>query len=328
MATTTTTQIEAPEQAVELKPDIVLGAMYFGTTVPEDAAFAILDAFVEAGGVWIDTADCYAFWTDPRGIGGASEELIGKWLRNRPEAAGRVRISTKVGNQPTVPHRWPESAAGLSARAIRTCVEQSLHRLGRDHVDLLWAHTDDRSVPLEETVRAFSHVHRAGQALRLGCSNNVIWRLDRARRIATDEGVEPYTAIQLRRSYVEPRPSADLPDQGHLLTSPEALDYAASEELPLWYYTPLLNGAYVRDDKPFPEAYDHPGTTRRLAALRRVSQLTGATDNQVVLAWLLGRPAASSPIVGTSSVDQLREAMHARDVVLTEEQVTLLDEAA
>jgi aryl-alcohol dehydrogenase-like predicted oxidoreductase len=328
MATTTTIQEEAAGRTAELKPDIVLGAMNFGTTVPEDAAFAILDAFVEAGGVWIDTADCYAFWNDPRGIGGASEELIGRWLRSRPEAAERVRISTKVGNQPTVPHRWPESAAGLSAQAIRSGVEQSLHRLGRDHVDLLWAHTDDRSVPLEETVRAFDDVCRAGQARRLGCSNNVIWRLERARRIAAEEGLVPYTAIQLRRSYVEPRPSAALPDQGHLVASPEAFDYAASERLPMWYYTPLLNGAYVRDDKPFPEAYDHPGTTRRLTALRRVSKLTGATYNQVVLAWLMSRPAASSAIVGTSSVGQLREAMHARDVVLTEEHQTMLDEAA
>lgn len=140
--------------------------MNYGTTVDEQRAVALLERFVERGGTWIDTADCYSFWNDPSGVGGASERVLGRWLAAR--AAAPVRISTKVRYQPLVPHRWPESAEGLSAEAIRDGVAGSLERLGVDRVDLLWAHGEDRSVPLEETVAAFGELAAAGTVGRLG----------------------------------------------------------------------------------------------------------------------------------------------------------------
>jgi aryl-alcohol dehydrogenase-like predicted oxidoreductase len=306
---------------------IVLGAMNFGTTVADDTAFALLDAYVDAGGAWIDTANCYAFWNDPSGVGGQSEELIGRWLAARPGVRDRVRIATKVRQQPLVPHRWPESAEGLSAAAIADAVPASLRRLGVDHVDLLWAHAEDRTVPLEETVAAFGEVVAQGVARRLGASNHAARRVGRARGIARDQGVEGWSALQLRRSYVEPRPGAPLPDAGHRLMSPDDLDYAAAEDLEVWAYTPLLNGGYVRADRPFPQAYDHPGTARRLAALDAVADELGATRNQVVLAWLLGGRPAISPIVGVSGAAQLTEAMAAEEIVLTGAQRERLDAA-
>jgi len=309
----------------DLTPDVVLGAMLFGTRTDEGRAFEILDTFVEAGGVWIDTADCYAFWADPRGVGGASEEVLGRWLRARPGAAAQVRISTKIRHQPTVAHRWPESAAGLSADAIRTCLQRSLERLGLDSVDLLWAHAEDRTVPLLETVEALDEAHRSGLVRRLGASNHATWRLERARRLATERRLEPFTAMQLRRSYVEPRPGAVLPDAGHRLADADALDYAKTEGLPLWAYCTLVNGAYTRPDKPFPPAYDHRGTERRLAALSQVAQSLDATATQVVLAWLLRDRPGTSPIVGVSSAKQLSEVMQARTLALTEEHLAVLD---
>jgi aryl-alcohol dehydrogenase-like predicted oxidoreductase len=303
---------------------LVLGTMFFGTRVDEATSMALLDRFVERGGVWIDTANCYSFWADPSGVGGQSETVIGRWLARNPGVRDRVRISTKVRHQPMVPGKWPESAEGLSASAIRDGVHRSLDRLATDRIDLYWAHAEDRTVPLKETVATFGELVSTGVVDRLGASNHAIWRVERARRIAADLGVAGFTALQLRHSYVQPRPGAELPDAGHQLASPEALDYVRSEELLFWAYTSLLNGALTRSDRPLPEAYDHPGTTRRLAILGDVADELGVTRNQVVLAWLRGGNPPIAPIVGVSTLAQLDEALD--EVTLSDEQLRRLDD--
>jgi aryl-alcohol dehydrogenase-like predicted oxidoreductase len=305
---------------------VVLGTMYFGTRTDETTSMALLDRFVDRGGAWIDTANCYSFWADPSGVGGQSEQVIGRWLAARPGVRERVRISTKVRHQPTVPGQWPESAEGLSAPAIRDAARKSLGRLGTDRIDLYWAHAEDRTVPLDETVETFGELVEAGLVRRLGASNHAAWRVERARHLARERGVPGYSAMQLRHSYVQPRPGAPL-DTGHQQVSPEALDYVRSEgDLALWVYTPLINGAYTRADRPFPEAYDHPGTARRLVALNDVAREVEATPNQVVLAWLLGGDPPIATIVGVSSAQQLDEALAARDLRLTDEQRRRMDE--
>jgi aryl-alcohol dehydrogenase-like predicted oxidoreductase len=178
--------------------------MNHGTTVDERRAVELLDTFVEHGGTWIDTADCYSFWNDPSGVGGASEHVLGSWLAARPGAP--VKISTKVRHQPLVPHRWPESAKGLSAGAIRQGIAGSLERLGVESVDLLWAHAEDRTVALEETVATFGELVKDGTVRAVGASNHAAWRVAQARDLAAGLGVEPWSAVQLRYSYVLPRP--------------------------------------------------------------------------------------------------------------------------
>jgi len=309
------------------EPDLVLGAMYFGTRVDEATSMALLDRFVDQGGTWIDTANCYAFWADPSGVGGQSETVIGRWLAARPRGRDRVKISTKVRHQPTTPGRWPESAEGLSAAAIREGVRKSLGRLGTDRVDLYWAHAEDRSVPLAETVEAFGELVESGLVGRLGASNHAAWRVERARQLARARNVAGFTAIQLRHSYIQPRPGAPLAEAGHQLMTPDALDYARSEDLALWAYTSLINGSYTRSDRPLPELYDHPGTARRLSVLAEVAGEIGATRNQVVLAWLLRGDPAVAPIVGVSSAEQLDEALASRRIELTVEQRRRLDDA-
>ena len=291
---------------------MILGSMYFGTRVDEPTSMALLDRFVELGGTWIDTANAYAFWADPSGVGGQSEAVVGRWLASRPGVRDRVKISTKVRYQPVRPGEWPASAEGLSEAAIRAAVALSLDRLGTDRIDLYWAHGEDRTVPLAETVSVLGSLVADGSVARLGASNHAVWLLERARALAFSTGVEPFSAMQLRWSYVEPRPGAALPDSGHVLLTPEALDYARVEDLALWVYTPLVNGAYTRADRPLPDAYDHPGTARRLALLTEVSATLGLTRNQVVLGWL--RAHAAEPIVGVSTVAQLDEAMSTVDL--------------
>jgi aryl-alcohol dehydrogenase-like predicted oxidoreductase len=262
------------------------------------------------------------------GAGGESEAVIGRWLASRG-ARDRVVLSTKVGAQPTVPGtNWLESGEGLSAAAIRSAVEGSLKRLGTDRTDVYWAHVEDRSVPLEETLGAFAALADAGTAGVLGVSNHATWRVERARALARARSWPAYTCLQYRYSYLQPR--ADVPlGGGHTHATGDLLDYVRTEpDLTLWVYTALLNGAYTRTDRPLAAAYDHPGTARRLAALREVAAEAGATPNQVVLSWLLGGDPPMLPIVGVSSVGQLGEVLAAADLDLDDTLRLRLDETS
>src|SRR4051812_4697558 len=180
--------------------DLVLGAMYFGTRQDEQTSFALLDRFVDGGGSLIDTANAYSFWVDPSGLGGQSEALLGRWFAARPGMRDRVLLSSKVGAEPRSPGGYPHDVQGLSAATIKDAVHGSLGRLGTDRVDLYWAHMDDRSVPIEETVGALGELVSSGVVHRLGASNHATWRVERARQAARTSGTAAYTALQLRHS--------------------------------------------------------------------------------------------------------------------------------
>src|SRR3954452_1732263 len=133
---------------------VALGAMLMGTVTDEDTSFAILDRYVEAGGTFIDTANNYAFWVNGT-QGGESEQLLGRWLKSRG-VGDELTIATKVGGRPPRPaHQLSENLEGRSARVVHGALERSLDNLGRDHVDLSYAHIDDPAVPLEEQVETF-----------------------------------------------------------------------------------------------------------------------------------------------------------------------------
>lgn len=304
----------------------VLGTMYLGTTLDRAASFDVLDRFVELGGRWLDTADNYAFWRDGTGLGGASERTIGAWLAARPGMRSRVLISTKVGADPMQPHRWPETMEGLGASAIERAIAGSLDRLGTDHVDLYWAHVEDRTQPLGDIVETFGALVEAGAVRRIGASNHATWMVERARQMAKVRGREPYSAMQLRHTLLQPIPFAPIPDAGgHVVASPEALDYVAAEGLDLWAYNTLLSGGYS-DRSRVAATYRHQNTDDRLRALDDVAASSGATANQVVLSWLMGASPRVHPIVGVSSLAQLDEVMAAREIVLDAGARARLDE--
>lgn len=306
---------------------LVLGAMYFGTRTDERTSVEILDRFVDAGGTMIDTSDNYSFWSDPSGFGGQSEALIGRWLAARPGMRERVYLSTKVGAQPLVPGGYPDHLEGLSAATIKDAVQRSLRQLGTDHLDLYWAHVEDRSVPVEETMDAFGSLVADGVVGRVGCSNWPTWRVEQSRHAAG--GWPGFTILQLMYSYLQPRPSAPVAYQSQRFgwVTGETLDYATTRGLDVWVYSPLLKGGYVHADR-LDEAYDHVGNTRRLAVLDEVVAEHGATRNQVVLAWLVGGEAAITPMVGCSSVAQLDEALAGVRLTLNADQRARLDAVA
>ncbi|MEU8222688.1 aldo/keto reductase [Kribbella sp. NPDC048915] len=310
--------------------NLALGAMEYGTRIDEQTSFRLLDAFVDAGGEWIDTANCYSFWQDPSGHGGQSEELLGRWFARRPGVRDRVKLATKVGCEPLFPGGWPEHVEGLGTKAIDAGIETSLRRLGVDHIDLYWAHRDDRSTPLEETVAAFGKHAAAGTIGRLGLSNYALWRVERMRGLAAELGVMAPSALQLRYSYLQPRPFVRDNAHDHRFgwITDEVLDYADNNpEQQLFAYNPLLSGAYEnRADRTIHQAFDHPGTTRRLEVLADLATTLGTTRSAVVLAWLAGGTPAVTPIVGISTPAYLETALKGARLELTPTQRTQLDE--
>jgi aryl-alcohol dehydrogenase-like predicted oxidoreductase len=271
----------------------------------------------------------YAFWVDPSGVGGQSEQIVGRWLARRGGSRERIHLATKVGAAPAGPAEWPAGAEGLSAPVIKAAVQASLGRLQTDRIDLYWTHMQDRSVPLAETAGALAELVAAGTVGRLGCSNHPVWQVEHARQVARANGWAGYTALQLRHSYLQPRPGAPVPGTIRFgWVTDETVDYVqAHSELSLWAYTPLLRGAYVRPER-LPEAYQHPGTTRRLAILDAVAAERGATRNQVVLAWLTGGDPPITPIVGVSTPAQLDEALAGVSLGLTDAQRWRLEAAS
>src|SRR5580692_1040933 len=311
-----------------------LGAMLMGSRTGEATSFAILDRYVEAGGTFIDTSGNYAFWVNGT-QGGESEELLGRWRRSRG-IGDEIVIATKVGARPLAPSRGFEDTAleGLSAKVIRESAERSMERMGVSRLDLMYAHVEDLSVPLEETVAGFAELVGSGMVGLLGVSNHWAWRVERARQLAASAGLPGYEVLQYQFSYLRPRtdlPGLLSPDGMQGLLGGDLLSYLRAEpQLAIVAYSPLLKGGYVRQDKldaaEFAE-YDHPGTPARLAALREVAKDADATVNQVVLAWLIGTQVPVIPLVGASSVDQLNESLASVDLELTAEQRAKLDDA-
>lgn len=222
-----------------------LGAMLFGSATDEAISYAILDRYVEAGGTFIDTSDNYAFWVDG-GQGGQSEELLGRWRRSRGVGA-EIVIATKLGARPLAPGTsYLDNAEGLSAKVIREPAERSRDRLGVERLDLLYAHIEDRTVPLQETVEGFAELVAEGTVGLLGASNHRAWRVERARALAAAAGLPGYEVLQYHRSYLPNR--TDLvseldPDGEPGGVGGDLLSYLRAEpELTLVAYSPLLKG--------------------------------------------------------------------------------------
>lgn len=316
---------------------LALGAMLFGTTTDETTSRRLLDAFVDRGGNFIDTSNNYAFWP-PNGRSGASEELLGRWIKDRGRRDDLV-IATKVGARPTRPSGGFDDIEGLPAEVIARNVDESLRRLGTDRIDLYYAHIDDRTTPLEETLAGFDAVVKAGKVRAIACSNYSVWRIEQARQLSRRLGYAGYAALQQQFSYFRPQPKSD-PVMSEILQhrrggwghggglSADHIDYIREDrDFRVVAYTPLLRGAYS-DPAKLPANYRTLDNKKRGAALAAVAAEAGATANQAVLAWLLQSQPQILPLISASRMEQLTENLAATDVVLSPDQMSRLDAAA
>lgn len=322
---------------------VALGAMLMGSAVDEETSFAMLDRFVDMGGDFIDTANCYAWWVG-RGefIGDESEALLGRWMKARGNRA-RLFLATKVGARLTDPaairnangdvywDRVDAQREHQTAETIKRGVEASLRRLETDYVDLYYSHLEDRTVPLEETLGALNELVAEGKVRLLGCSNYRAWRIERARSISATSGWAQFVAVQQQASYLRPKLGADF---GIAVNVDEELfDYLrANPEVALVGYSPLLKGIY--DDERKRLAYynwplfDSDDARMRLSCLSSMAAELGVSNSQLVIAWLLHRDPVTIPILAATSLAQFEHNFAALQMELTPEQIRTLDSAS
>ena len=315
---------------------LALGCMLMGTSTDEATSMEMLDRYVEAGGNFLDTANCYAWWPRAGDQGGESESVLGRWLA-RGGRRDRVFLATKGGGMidDPVTARGPDGQVdwskvrfeGAGAGTLRKAIDGSLQRLGTDHVDLYYVHVDDRSTPLEETLEALDGIVRAGKARYLGWSNVRTWRLERIRALCAQHGWAAPVAVQQQYSYLRQRAGVD----DVSIAGGEQLDYLrANPELTLIAYSPILKGIYdsaaKRQAHHVMAPYRGPDAEARLAAVGEVAAEVGATPNQVVLAWLLRTTAPTIvPLIGPRTLEQYESAYAALEVTLTDEQMARLN---
>lgn len=298
--------------------ELCLGAMHFGTTTPTDMSERLLDMFVDAGGNFVDTANIYATW---HGKGGESETLLGNWMQTRKNRS-RIFLATKVGFG--AGFGMPDGE-GLNSQQIIFQAENSLKRLGTETIDLYYAHRDDRSVPLEETLEAFSRLVQAGKVRYLAGSNYRPWRLMKALALSRQHGWPEYQAIQQRHTFLRPLPGARFVSGNQVVLDDDLNMLCLEEGVTILAYGALLGGAYSRPDRSMDE-YITPGNQQRRERLDSMAALLRLSVNTLILAWMLHSTPPAYPIIAASTEEQLRENLAAVDVKLTAEQMAALNQ--
>ena len=299
---------------------LCFGGNVFGWTVDAATAFSLLDAWLDAGFNFIDTADIYSTWV-PGHTGGESETVIGQWLK----AGGRrdrIVLATKVG-KPMGPDR-----KGLKPAYIRQAVEDSLRRLQTDHIDLYQSHDDDPDTPLAETMAAFDALIKAGKVRAVGASNFTATRLAAALQASADHGLARYETLQplynpVDRAGFEAELQPLCVAQGVGVINFYGL---ASGFLTGKYRSPADAGKSARGATVL-QRYLNPRGLQVLAALDAVAARHGATSGQVALAWQLRQPGITAPIASATSVQQLSELVASARLVLTDEDLAQVRQA-
>jgi aryl-alcohol dehydrogenase-like predicted oxidoreductase len=214
---------------------LALGCMLMGTATDEPTAVSMLDRYEDAGGTFLDTANCYMWWHRHGSLGGESEELLGRWLARTgrrddvflaTKGAGMVWDQDDVWSGDGRPDWDRVRFEGAGARTLRTAIDASLRRLGTDHVDLYYVHVDDRATPLEETLEALAGIVAAGKVRYVGWSNVRTWRLERIRQLCARHGWPAPVALQQQHSYLRPRAGLDAAS----IVGTEQLDYLRTHE--------------------------------------------------------------------------------------------------
>ena len=300
---------------------LCFGGNVFGWTADEALSFRMLDAWVDAGFNFIDTADVYSRWA-PGHTGGESETVIGKWFRQSGKR-NRVMLATKVGKP------MGDGKVGLAPAYIREAVDASLRRLKTDHIDLYQSHDDDPSVPLEDTLGAFAELIKVGKVRAIGASNYGAPRLAQALEVSKRAKLPRYECLQ---------PLYNLYDRAVYEAELEPL--CASEGLGVINFYALasgfLTGKYrsAADAAKSPrgggatEKYLNPRGLRILDALDKAAKQYGSTPGQIAIAWQVARPSITAPIASATSMGQLNELMAAAQLQLDAGTIAALDAAS
>ncbi|WP_213989927.1 aldo/keto reductase [Sodalis sp. dw_96] len=302
-------------------PELCFGGNVFGWTIDQAASFRILDGLAERRLNFIDTADVYSAWVDGN-QGGESETIIGHWLKKTGKR-DQIILATKVGKP------MGKGKEGLSAAYIKQAVEASLRRLQTDYIDLYQSHSDDETVPLEETLGAFDALIKEGKVRAIGASNYSGVRLAQALRISEQNGLARYETLQ---------PQYNLYDRQDYEHDLEPIVTAHGVGVINYYAlaSGFLSGKYrAKEDaakskrgEKVVSTYLNTRGLRILHALDAVSERYRATPTQVALAWQIQRPGITAPIVSATSLEQLDEVAKALTLTLHDDDYALLEQAS
>ena len=293
---------------------VALGAMDFGTTTAKDAAFRVLDAYLELGGNFVDTSNNYAHW---QGTGDESETLLGEYFASRG-CRDKVVLCTKVGFD------RHGKGQGLKKEQIEYWIDESLRKLQTDYIDLYYAHTDDPTTPLEETMEAFHRLVEKGKVRNLGGSNYDTWRFSEANALAKT----PYTVMQQWFTYLHPRGDIAPQYTFNEATSRERLRYLAAKNIPLVAYSCLAKGGYEKPERL-------PGELvagKRLAFLQTMAKEKGVSASALAVAWMVNLHRCEGfprviPLFGSSRPEHFVANLAGTELPLTDEELTLLNNA-
>jgi aryl-alcohol dehydrogenase-like predicted oxidoreductase len=297
---------------------LVFGGNVFGWTADERTSFSILDAFVDHGLNFVDTADVYSAWVDGH-AGGESETIIGKWFKESGKR-DKIVLATKVG--------MLEKRAGLSAANIAAAVDDSLRRLKTDYIDVYFSHLDDDKTPLDETLGAYQKLIQAGKVRVIGASNYTGERLEEALKVSKDSGLPAYQILQ---------PEYNLYDREAYETGLEPV--AEANKIAVVTYFSLasgfLSGKYrSKEDMQGKargsrvEKYLNARGLKILDALDEVARRNDTTPATIALAWVIARPSVTAPIASATSVKQLESLAQATRISLVPDDIRTLDEAS
>lgn len=293
-----------------------LGGNVFGWTADRDASFAVLDAFREGGGDFIDTADSYSAWV-PGHAGGESETIIGEWLASRrPE---NVVVATKVSQHPDF--------KGLSASNVRAAAEASLRRLGTDRIDLYYAHFDDAATPLEETVAAFGALVSDGLVGNVAVSNYSADRIREWIRLADELGVAAPVAVQPHYNLVHrvefERDIAPVAAEFDLAVVPY---FSLAKGFLTGKYRSVETDGHASPRAGAAAAYATPEGLQLIDTMDRVAGGHGASVAAVALAWLRVQPTVVAPLASASRVEQVADLLAGARLELAPDEIAALSE--
>ena len=293
---------------------VALGAMDFGTTTSKEDAFAVLDAYLDMGGNFIDTSNNYAHWN---GTGDESETLLGEYFASR-KCRDSVVLATKVGFD------RHGKGQGLKKEQIEYWIDESLHKLKTDYIDLYYAHTDDPTTPLEETMDAFHRLIEKGKVRHLGGSNYDTWRFAETNAVAQT----PYTVMQQWFTYLHPR--ADIAPQYTFneATNRERLRYLTSKNIPLVAYSCLAKGGYENPAR----LPDELISGERLAFLKTMAKEKGVSASALAVAWMVNLHRCEGfprviPLFGSSKVEHFATNFLGAELPLSNDELDQLNNA-
>lgn len=284
----------------DLVSRICLGGAYLGTLIDKRASFRILDQFYENGGRIIDTANSYAGWVK-NGVGGESEEVIGKWLEK--SKYDDVVIMSKVGFE------YGNVKRGLGyEKVIKEC-ERSLKRLGVGQIDIYYAHLDDRTANLESTLKAFDNLKKEGKIKAIGASNYSMDRFKKAIAISERTNMEKYQHIQNHYTFLEPNQDVNFKEFSWEIFDDAYIDYSKKNQVTLFAHTSLLWGAYFNKFKYIWTKYDNSCNKNILNQINELASKNNLTASHLVIAWIMKKNI--NPIIGATTSDQIKETMQA-----------------